>query len=915
MDQGQKNKYIPLDAVESAVLDDVNKLLPRDDIYEPLAKLILQASERASNFQRVSFNEQRTHNAIFIDGARGTGKTAVLLNLKRYIEFAHKELLANIHILDPIDPTLLEDGESLFLHIIVAAVLHDKEVKEAQRNKQDAYRTLNQALDKLAQSLEAIETAEKQHGIDKVRAMYSNRALAESVHEFFGAAASLLGKKLLILPIDDVDTSLNLAFENLEIIRRYLTTPYVLPIVSGDKKLYHEVTWRDFHGRLTKDSKELRVSARETALELADEYHRKVLPLPRRLTMPSVSSYWQWRRDGQNQGIVTIGKEVNALPLTNFISWLEIFLTGPVNGLEGSRLSLPIPSIRALTQLVGHCQNIIQELPSGIRTAITELEVKRTWQMPEVPLVVMKSFHEKNSEISKLAKRNYSEAYRIFAEQMRNQPEGERDANSENIKINKWVVILANYFKHEAKGGSVVLILEAMRYWNNYLKLARSRQQSPNLNNDVLLPSIFDTPLFQPLLQNEGDYVQFEKNGDLSDWVVSLKGRISDEWLSSLRNHKTILSYPVPEIGVNTKLNWDYAEEVFNIDPASFDSKEVTVFDRAIFLIDLLRQDNFYTNVKKTRLLNVGRIFELLIMSVMVPVSYNDVERILLGSPFFSTNSLVPTKNLFFDDSVKESGQANVDQNGVDDYGFSGNLVSELVSDIEKWREQYELNEIKLSPWLVYNVFNKVFNQFASNEISSSGMTDIGGAINIAGHIFYSTWAAFASFEKGELFGMQNFISRVNIDKDRLKNFKKNEVFLVNLRPFLRDAPGSLGGENFDKKRRFGIVTRSVSFSLLNHPLKKMIDECMNFDWPDRKFFEKKKPLDQNLTSREWLCQKLNMAVVPNVLKNARIINEMDKLSLDVRKEIVGDMMERFPKEGLTKRVIDIVNKINSEMP
>ncbi|MCO7021607.1 hypothetical protein L4F38_19545, partial [Vibrio paracholerae] len=131
--------------------------------------------------------------------------------------------------------------------------LHDKDVKEAQSKDPNTARRLNQTLEKLAQSLESVETQKERHGMDKVRAMYSNKQLADCVQDFFREVLGLLEKKLLILPIDDVDTSLNRAFENLEIVRRYLATPHVLPIVCGDRELYNDVTWRDFHGRLTKD--------------------------------------------------------------------------------------------------------------------------------------------------------------------------------------------------------------------------------------------------------------------------------------------------------------------------------------------------------------------------------------------------------------------------------------------------------------------------------------------------------------------------------------------------------------------------------------------------------------------------------------------------------------------------------------
>uniref|UniRef100_UPI003F58A361 hypothetical protein n=1 Tax=Vibrio cholerae TaxID=666 RepID=UPI003F58A361 len=107
----QNKLYIPLNAGESAVLPDANTLLPRDKVYEPLAKMIIEAVKKAEAAKCKPLNELREHNAISIDGARGTGKTAVLVNLKSYLK--DRDVLKDVHILDPVDPTLLEDGESL----------------------------------------------------------------------------------------------------------------------------------------------------------------------------------------------------------------------------------------------------------------------------------------------------------------------------------------------------------------------------------------------------------------------------------------------------------------------------------------------------------------------------------------------------------------------------------------------------------------------------------------------------------------------------------------------------------------------------------------------------------------------------------------------------------------------------------
>lgn len=829
----ESRKYIPLNVTESAVLHDANSLLPRDEIYERLAELILDARDRAAEAKDKSLNELRAHNAISIDGTRGTGKTAVLVNLKRYLQLEHKKLLSDIHILEPIDPTLLEDGDSLFLHIVVAAVLHNDEIKSAQRENPELAQQLNRALDKLTHSLEGVDTQKDRYGIDKVRAMYGNKHLADCVQDFFHVTVRILGKKLLVLPIDDVDTSLNRAFENLEIIRRYLTTPYVLPIVSGDRTLYNEVTWRDFHGRLTKDSNYRQEQAYEMALELAEEYQRKILPFPRRLSMPDVGNYWQradiYLRDEKLGDI---------MPLRNFIAWMEIFLMGPVNGQEDSRLLLPIPSIRSLTQLVGHCRTFIPLLPNKIHTAKNELEVRRAWQMPTVPLEAIAAFQDKHKELSE-KKREYAESYRVFAEKVKtnslvdNSFSRTSPAEHEPHHINKPVLTakIADYFRFEPKAGAIYLILLAKQHWQNWSKSLQVGYQD----------SIFSTPLFQPLTHNQPDLALFDKMEDLSSWSAALADRLPAEWLAGLKSHKLILPYPIAEVGINASNSWNYSDEIDKclinyIDPGPNPENNETISKKASFLISLLAQYNFYTDAKQTILLNIGRIFELIIQSIIAPVSKDSLQAILTQAPFFSTRALAPTKTIQVDDY--EDGQENQDDAIAEDFSDSEvDIIKELANQINAWRATHEIDKIDLSPWLVYKVFNKVYSQISSSKKIPNGMKDVGTAITMVAQTFYATWSAFGSFEKGELFGLPNVVATINLNSNNLKNFEHNDLFNINLGPF---APTSsqinLKNEpSYKNKQFYGMHTRTISYCLAEHPMRLWIDKLVKIDFPNSK--------------------------------------------------------------------------------
>lgn len=870
--------YIPLDAAESAVLSDVQTLLPLT-VYEELDRLIAQAVDKVDqSSQAPSGKPVRSHHAISIDGPRGSGKTSVLLNLKSYIALVdqsgqrqkEKRLLPHIHVLEPIDPTLLEDGESLFLHIIVAAVLRDEDIKEAQRNKPEKARELNRCLEQLAHGLEGVEQQQTRHGLDKIRAMFGNQHLAECVLAFFEAALCLLDKKLLVLPIDDVDTSLNRAFENLEIIRRYLTWSCVLPIVSGDRGLYDEVTWRDFHGRLTKDSNYLRGQAYEIAIDLAHEYQRKILPLPRRLEMPKVSEYW-------TKGNVQIKRHATdeaALSLRNFHAWLTSFVSGPVNGLEDSRLDIPIPSIRALAQLINKSGDLIPALPETIRKAESPLEVARAWQMPTLPLHVLRAFEDRHQTLRKDKKRDYAAAYDVFASELaKAEPVNHRMSDD---MAGKWVIRMKEYFSHEPQGAKIFLALEASLAWSE-----RRQDQQEQFRSGV-----FSTPLFQPLKHQDAKFKNFDQVGmdGLSDWAAQLKDRLPEGWVTEIGQQKTFLPYPVPEVGINTARKWRPEQIIRQHQTGRSGEAEKVVKDRAVFLMSLLTQHNFYTNAYQAEMLNIGRVFELLISSLVGPVTLADLQRIQREAPFFSTRDLAPTKQITpKPGTTKENGDDSQDAQEDESQNEPDEQLLQLHAEIVAWRELHQLDQVSFAPWLIYKVFNKVYSQVASNENSPSRSIDLGSALKIPGMVFYATWSAFGSFEKGALFGLSEEVATVNLRTP--ENFESSMLFKKNVLPLV-------WGHDY------GMWTRTATYYLATHPLRYWMDDVLSVSWSQASSRENPSELKPAPDKAEpWLCSQLGIEQ-QSILRTSRIAAALriGEFTLDQAGKLFVEFVQRFPR-------------------
>ncbi|WP_022941254.1 hypothetical protein [Psychromonas hadalis] len=196
----------PIDQNEQAKQLKADHLLPQD-VYLTIASLIegnLAKLKKMKNDSEMldDIDDCRAHETILIDGGRGVGKSSVLVNLEMFL----KDLGCNksglkaedLLILKPVDPTLVENGDSLLLNIIVAALMRNKEVRRKLDNSDYRSDAFYEQLQKLGCALEAVETRDVKHGIDKLRSFMGGHGLAQEIHKLFKATLELTGKKLII---------------------------------------------------------------------------------------------------------------------------------------------------------------------------------------------------------------------------------------------------------------------------------------------------------------------------------------------------------------------------------------------------------------------------------------------------------------------------------------------------------------------------------------------------------------------------------------------------------------------------------------------------------------------------------------------------------------------------------------------
>lgn len=200
---------------------------------------------------RTEFRVKRYHNTISIFGDRGTGKTSFLASLLAYYQ---NETEHKIAVLKIIDPTIVEEKGHFFL--LILSLINEQVEKRLQRLEccpdlhiQGCRKEWRQCLNELAKGIPSLDrigrTYEDSSWQDPEYIMNNGLScfqaafhLEENFHQLIRKALKILNKELFLIAFDDIDVDFKKGWPVLEVIRKYMTTPYVITLLSGNMKLY-----------------------------------------------------------------------------------------------------------------------------------------------------------------------------------------------------------------------------------------------------------------------------------------------------------------------------------------------------------------------------------------------------------------------------------------------------------------------------------------------------------------------------------------------------------------------------------------------------------------------------------------------------------------------------------------------------
>ena len=583
--------------------------------------------------------------------------------------------------------------------------------------------------------------------------------------------------------------------------------------------------------------------------------------LHRRLRMPEVRQFLK-----SNNVLLGTPRDqiIPRLSLPDLDAWLWALLAGPVNGHESSNLPIPIPTVRALSQLV---TRVRAEIPALERACYNE-----TAALPATDLM---------RRISYLRQGKTTQPLRSGA----SHPAAATITNT--LSLSRWYSALFDHFMFEPDGGPVCLVVMAARHW---------RQASH--------ASVLATPLFAPHTQLALHELRYNEARVELNWQKGMSGRLPDSWLNALPT-RSIVQFPPPEVGRAVVV------DRWQIKPEDFDAETPEALPQ--LLIDFMTHRNFYSPSKRATLIYSGRMIELVVTSLVRDVSSGDIVRILVAAPFHSTAAVAATKatritldEIEFDDFDNDS-EVTADESSEDEsseeYGGYPFLTEDmdmverhvaieyLVQEINEWRRNCEVSSLPLSPWLIYCALNKAFHQAPlhtrprqqGEQPSHERLSDVVASGLSA---FNSFWAAVASFEKGPIFDLPLETSNVNL-VNRRGDFQYNDLYTQNIKPLLRDEHGTIQGEK----------VLATTWALNEHPLRELLNRFFAYaKMRDSDFAQEE---EEELDGRTYFLKALGLS---SKLKRITITSIMNSLERNAPKGATPARYGRALLQKLARR-------------
>lgn len=267
-------------------------------------------------------------NIVIFCGARGQGKTSAMQtfvrcldgtyiqekgNLKHMPAFIQKLQTNKFEVLDSIDPSAMENNESILRVVLSRLFFHLNECyqKDNFENSMDFERErgdLTELFQKCFDNIDYIKCKKsrdwEQDDLEILSQLGSSANLKKNLCDLIEKYLKLVSKekrpretagRYLVIPVDDADLATKKVFRLCEDIRNYLSIPNVIILMAADYDQLMNATYQKYlkQNRIRQQAAAGKYDKRlveKDCYQMAAKYLEKLFPIGHRISLPKIEN-------------------------------------------------------------------------------------------------------------------------------------------------------------------------------------------------------------------------------------------------------------------------------------------------------------------------------------------------------------------------------------------------------------------------------------------------------------------------------------------------------------------------------------------------------------------------------------------------------------------------------------------------
>lgn len=295
---------------------DSLRLQIRKDLAQ--TKFKTTAEERQNNIEKEDLYPHGSGLTYFIDGTRGAGKSTFLGYTYTHLNKCQAEDkegdAVSVTPLLYLDPSRIESSEIVLLHILkhLKRLMencphHGQDWGTRQEQFRDLFKQMAGGLHLFVSKTDSLKDLDAElfldYGLD--RAADSQR-LRHLLHQTIELVCSAYKTRAFLLAIDDADTKFAHAIDVLECIRKYLDTPQMVVLVTGDMEMYSLLVQNHFQQDFASNDKgfspDRKAQQTRMVAHLEEQYLLKLFPIQRRIQLKTLHTLTERKRKDSKPG-------------------------------------------------------------------------------------------------------------------------------------------------------------------------------------------------------------------------------------------------------------------------------------------------------------------------------------------------------------------------------------------------------------------------------------------------------------------------------------------------------------------------------------------------------------------------------------------------------------------------------------